>query len=110
MATLLGGDPSDLPEALGPLYHLDDRANLIAMLPIFDERGLFPTEGSGPVEVSSDDTFGWEDSEKAVDDCPASTPRPSRDVLLRELEDDDVIGEVSVVISSRVTGISSGSA
>ncbi|KAE8781228.1 hypothetical protein D1007_45549 [Hordeum vulgare] len=61
VATLLGGDPSDLPEALGPLYHLDDRADLITALPAFDERGLFPAEGFGPVEVSTDDTFGGEE-------------------------------------------------
>ncbi|KAE8776921.1 hypothetical protein D1007_50356 [Hordeum vulgare] len=36
--TLLSGDPGDLPEALGLLYHLDDRTNLIAVLPVFDEQ------------------------------------------------------------------------
>ena len=56
MATMLGGDPVDLPEDLVPLYRLDDRADLIAVLPVFDERGLLPAEGSGPVEVSSSDT------------------------------------------------------
>ncbi|KAE8795339.1 hypothetical protein D1007_29768 [Hordeum vulgare] len=34
--TLLGGYPGDMPEALGPLYRLDDRANLIATFPTFD--------------------------------------------------------------------------
>ncbi|KAI4995815.1 hypothetical protein ZWY2020_037903 [Hordeum vulgare] len=57
MVTLLGGDPSDMPEALVPLYHLDDRADLIAALPVFNVRGLSPAEGSGPVEVSSDNTL-----------------------------------------------------
>ncbi|KAE8803450.1 hypothetical protein D1007_20678 [Hordeum vulgare] len=50
VATLLGSDPSDLPEVLGPLYHLNDQADLIAVLPIFDERGLFMADGSGLVE------------------------------------------------------------
>ncbi|KAE8779400.1 hypothetical protein D1007_47613 [Hordeum vulgare] len=108
MATLLGGDPGDLPEDLGPSYRLDDRADLIAALPVFDERGLFPAEGSGPVEVSSDDTFGGEHSEKTTGDCPTSAPLPSQAVLLRELEDDDVTGEVSLVRSSHLTRISSG--
>ncbi|KAE8787649.1 hypothetical protein D1007_38473 [Hordeum vulgare] len=39
VATLLGGDPGDLPEALVPLYRLNDRANLICVLRVFDERG-----------------------------------------------------------------------
>ncbi|KAE8775418.1 hypothetical protein D1007_52107 [Hordeum vulgare] len=82
MATLLGGDPGDLPEAMGPMYRLNDRVDLIATLPVFDERGLFSAEGSGPVEVSSDDTFGGDDSEKTVDDYRASTPLPSWVVLL----------------------------
>ncbi|KAE8788791.1 hypothetical protein D1007_37155 [Hordeum vulgare] len=47
MAILLGGDPCDMPEDLGPLYHLDDRADLIAELLVFDERGIFPAEGFG---------------------------------------------------------------
>ncbi|KAE8797253.1 hypothetical protein D1007_27627 [Hordeum vulgare] len=72
VVTLLGSDPGDLPKALVPLYRLDDRADLIAALPIFDEWGLLPAEGSGPVEVSSDDTSGREDSEKIADDCPLS--------------------------------------
>ncbi|KAE8781318.1 hypothetical protein D1007_45443 [Hordeum vulgare] len=29
MAILMGDDPGDLPEALGPLYHRDDRADLV---------------------------------------------------------------------------------
>ncbi|KAE8775462.1 hypothetical protein D1007_52019 [Hordeum vulgare] len=70
LATLLGGDPGDLPEALVPLYCLNDRADLIAALPIFDERGLLPVEGSSPIEVSLDDTSSREDMEKTIDDCP----------------------------------------
>ncbi|KAE8774162.1 hypothetical protein D1007_53496 [Hordeum vulgare] len=77
VAILLGSDPGDLPEALDLLYHLDDWADLIVMLPVFDERGLFPAKGSGLVEVSSGDTSGREGSENIV--------------------------EVSVVISSRTT-------
>ncbi|KAE8789578.1 hypothetical protein D1007_36223 [Hordeum vulgare] len=110
VVTLLGGDPGDLPKALAPMYCLDDRANLIAVLPVFDERGLLPAEGSGPVEVSSDDTSGREDSKKTVDDCPTSAPLPSQATLLRELEDDDVTDEVFAVISPRQTRISRGSA
>ncbi|KAE8798120.1 hypothetical protein D1007_26589 [Hordeum vulgare] len=103
MAILLGGDPGDLPEALGPLYRLDNRADLIVALPVFDERGIFLAEGSGPVEVSSDRTSGKEDSEKTIEDCPANAPPPLQAIVLRELEDDDTTGEVSVVISSRPT-------
>ncbi|KAE8794297.1 hypothetical protein D1007_31017 [Hordeum vulgare] len=110
VATLLGGDPGDLPEALIPLYRLDDRADETAMLPVFDEQGLLPAKGSGPLEVSSNDTSGREDSEKTVDDCPSSAPLPSQATLLCELEDDDVRGEVSRVISPRLTRISKGSA
>ncbi|KAE8805352.1 hypothetical protein D1007_18591 [Hordeum vulgare] len=110
VATLLGCEPGNLPEALGPLYRLDDSADLIIMMCVFHERGLFPAEGSGPVKVSSDDTYGGEDSEKIVDDCPTSAPLPSHAALLRELEDDDVTGEVSAMISSRLTKISKGSA
>ncbi|KAE8778362.1 hypothetical protein D1007_48742 [Hordeum vulgare] len=58
LAILLGGDPGDLPEEPGPLYRQDDRAVLIAVLPIFNEQGLLPAEGSYPVEVSSGDTSG----------------------------------------------------
>ncbi|KAE8779926.1 hypothetical protein D1007_47038 [Hordeum vulgare] len=101
VATLLGGDPGDLPDALGPLYRLDDRADLIIALPVFDKRGLFLAKDSGPVKVSSDDTFGGGDSEKTVNGCPASAHLPSHAVLLRELEDDDAAGEVSAVISLR---------
>ncbi|KAI4983668.1 hypothetical protein ZWY2020_025534 [Hordeum vulgare] len=77
VATLLGGDLGDLPKALVPLYRLDDQADLISVLPVFDERGLIPGEGSGPVEVSSDDTSDGEDSKKTVDDSPASAPLSS---------------------------------
>ncbi|KAE8811290.1 hypothetical protein D1007_11650 [Hordeum vulgare] len=110
VVTLMGGDPGELPEALGPLYRLHDRADLIVVLPVFDERGLLPAEGSGPVEVSSDDTFGGEDLEKSADDCPASAPLPSLSVLLHELENDDLTSEVFPVISSRVNMISKGPA
>ncbi|KAE8775624.1 hypothetical protein D1007_51853 [Hordeum vulgare] len=41
LATLLGGNPGDLPEALGLLYRLEDRADLVKVLPVFDERGLW---------------------------------------------------------------------
>ncbi|KAE8803226.1 hypothetical protein D1007_21002 [Hordeum vulgare] len=55
-AILLGGDPGDLPEALGPLYRHDDRTELVVVMPIFNKQGLLTAEGSGPVEVSSGDT------------------------------------------------------
>ncbi|KAE8773077.1 hypothetical protein D1007_54832 [Hordeum vulgare] len=74
VAVLLGGDPRDLPEALGPLYRRDDWAILFAVLPVFNEWGIFPAEGSNPVEVWSDDAFGGEDSEKTVGDCPPNAP------------------------------------
>ncbi|KAE8767172.1 hypothetical protein D1007_61509 [Hordeum vulgare] len=69
MATVLGGDPGDLPEALVPMCYLDDRADLIVARPVFNESGLLLDEGSGPIEVSLDDTSGREDSEKTVDNC-----------------------------------------
>ncbi|KAE8811502.1 hypothetical protein D1007_11889 [Hordeum vulgare] len=90
------------------MYRLDERANAIAGLPVVDERGLFPAEGSDPVEVSSGDTPGEGDSEKTVDECPASAPLPSQAVLLRELEDDDAASEVSVGVPSRPTRTSTG--
>ncbi|KAE8811446.1 hypothetical protein D1007_11832 [Hordeum vulgare] len=62
VAILLSGDPGDMPEALGPLYHLNDRVDLIVGLPVFNEQGLFPAEGFGPVEVSSYDATSGEDS------------------------------------------------
>ncbi|KAE8780166.1 hypothetical protein D1007_46720 [Hordeum vulgare] len=37
LAILLGGDPGDLPEALGPLYRRDDRIELVAVMPTFNE-------------------------------------------------------------------------
>ncbi|KAE8787210.1 hypothetical protein D1007_38823 [Hordeum vulgare] len=40
MAILLGDDLGDLPEAVGPLYRLNDQADLVAVMPVFDERGL----------------------------------------------------------------------
>ncbi|KAE8777545.1 hypothetical protein D1007_49656 [Hordeum vulgare] len=88
----LGGDPGDLTEALGPLYRRDSRVDLVAVMPIFNERGLLPVEGSGPVEVSSGDTSGEGDSGNTVDDRATSVPVLSQSVLLRELEDDDAIG------------------
>ncbi|KAE8777936.1 hypothetical protein D1007_49251 [Hordeum vulgare] len=65
---LIGDDPGDQPESLVPLNRLDNRADQIAALLVFDEWVLIPAEGSGLVEVSSDDTFGREDFEKSVDD------------------------------------------
>ncbi|KAE8794299.1 hypothetical protein D1007_31019 [Hordeum vulgare] len=103
VATLLGDDPGDLPEAVFPLYRLDDQGDLTSVLPVFDERGLLPVEGSY-------DTSDWEDSQKTVDDCPASAPPPSRAALLRKLEDDNVASEVSTVISPRPSRIPRGSA
>ncbi|KAE8820448.1 hypothetical protein D1007_01594 [Hordeum vulgare] len=108
VVTLLGGNPGDLPKVVGPLYCLDDRADLIATLLVFDERGLSLAEGSTPVEVSSGDTSSGEGSKKTVDDCPASAPLPSQVILLHELEDDDVTGEFSAVMFSHLTRISGG--
>ncbi|KAE8775010.1 hypothetical protein D1007_52533 [Hordeum vulgare] len=102
MAILLGGDPGDLPDALGPLYRCYDRAGLVAVMHVFNERGILPAEGSGPLEVSSGDTSGEGRSEKTVDDCPASVPLPSQSVLLRKLEDDDATGFTPAGTSSRL--------
>ncbi|KAE8808454.1 hypothetical protein D1007_15008 [Hordeum vulgare] len=52
----------------------------------------------------------WGDSEKTVDSCPASAPLPSHAILLRDLEDDDAVGEVSAGISWRPTRASRGPA
>ncbi|KAE8807976.1 hypothetical protein D1007_15657 [Hordeum vulgare] len=99
-AILLGGDPGDLPEALGPLYRLENRADVIAGLPVFDERGLLPAVGSSHVEVSSGNTSHEGDLEKTIEDCLASAPLPSQVVLLRELADDAATGEVSAGVPS----------
>ncbi|KAE8821624.1 hypothetical protein D1007_00406 [Hordeum vulgare] len=88
LAILLGGDPGDLPEAVGPLYRHDNTADLVAAMPIFNEQGLLPAEGSGPMEVSSGDTSGEGGSDKTVDDRAVSVLLPSQFVLLREIEDD----------------------
>ncbi|KAE8808773.1 hypothetical protein D1007_14866 [Hordeum vulgare] len=50
-AILLGGDPGDLPEALGSLYRCHDRNDLVAAMPVFNERGLLSAEGSGPPQT-----------------------------------------------------------
>ncbi|KAE8775716.1 hypothetical protein D1007_51722 [Hordeum vulgare] len=110
MAILLGGDPGDLPEALGPLYRLDNRADVIVGLPVFHERGLLPVAVSDPVEVSSGDTSSEGDSENTVDDCPARAPLPREAVILRELANDDAAGEVSAGVPLRLTRTSRGAA
>ncbi|KAE8802895.1 hypothetical protein D1007_21329 [Hordeum vulgare] len=107
---LLGGDRGDLHEAVGPLYRLDNRPDRITVLPVFDEWGLFPAEGSGLLEASSDDTSCGEALGKTIEDCPANVPPPLQAIVLRELEDDDATGEDSAVISSRPTMTSKGSA
>ncbi|KAE8766658.1 hypothetical protein D1007_62085 [Hordeum vulgare] len=76
-AIFLGGDPGDLPETLGLLYHHDNRTDLVAPMPVFNERGQLPAEGSGPVEVSSGDTSGEGGLEKTVDNRAVSVPLPS---------------------------------
>ncbi|KAI4995946.1 hypothetical protein ZWY2020_040448 [Hordeum vulgare] len=63
VAILLGSYTGDLLETPGLLYRRDDRARLITALPVFGGRGLFPVEGSGLVEVSSDDASDGEDPE-----------------------------------------------
>ncbi|KAE8792796.1 hypothetical protein D1007_32666 [Hordeum vulgare] len=108
VAILLGSNPGDLPEAVGPLYHRDDLANLVVAMPIFTERGLLPAEGSVSVEVSSGDTSGEGGLEKIVDDRAASVPLPSQSVLLRELEDDDATGDTSTGTPSRLARASTG--
>ncbi|KAE8792868.1 hypothetical protein D1007_32559 [Hordeum vulgare] len=108
MAILLGGDPGDLPEALGPLYRRDDRVDLVTAMHVFNERGFLQAEGSGPVEVSSGDTSGEGDSEKTVNDWLASVPLRSQSVLLRELEDDDATGVTPDGTSERPARASRG--
>ncbi|KAE8794757.1 hypothetical protein D1007_30479 [Hordeum vulgare] len=98
---LVGGDPGDLPEALGLLYCHDVRANLVATMHVFNELVLLPAEGSGPVEVSSGDTSNEGDSKRTADDRPTCVPLPSQSILLRDLEDDDATGVPPAGISSR---------
>ena len=75
---LLNGDLGDLPEAYAPQYCCDDRADLVAKMPVFDELWLPPAEGLGsPMMVSSGDTMGGEDSEKTTDDDLAGASPPS---------------------------------
>ncbi|KAE8804304.1 hypothetical protein D1007_19718 [Hordeum vulgare] len=95
LAILLGGDPSNLPEALGPLYRRDDRTDLVAVIRVFNERGLLPAEGFGPVELSCGNTSGEGGSEKTVDDCAVRVPLLSPSVLLHELEDDGLTEDTS---------------
>ncbi|KAE8773696.1 hypothetical protein D1007_54037 [Hordeum vulgare] len=92
---LLGGDLGEHPDALGSLYRRDDRTNLVGTMPVFNERGLLPVVGSGPVEVSSGDTSGEGSSEKTVNDRTMSVPLPSQSVLLRELKDDGANDDTS---------------
>ncbi|KAE8799935.1 hypothetical protein D1007_24632 [Hordeum vulgare] len=108
VAILLGGDPGDLPDALGPLYRRDDRADLVAAMRVFNKMGLLQAKGSGPVEVSSGGTSGEGDSERTIDDRPASMPLPSQSILLRELEDDDASVVPPAGTSSRPTRSSRG--
>ncbi|KAE8783856.1 Peroxisomal acyl-coenzyme A oxidase 1 [Hordeum vulgare] len=104
MAFLLGGDPGNLPEALSSLYHLNDQADRIAALPVFDEWGLWSSGGLVGRHL------GGEASDKTVEDCPANVPPPSQDILMRELEDDAATDVDSAVIPSRPTRTSRGSA
>ncbi|KAE8775613.1 hypothetical protein D1007_51878 [Hordeum vulgare] len=110
VAILLGNELGDLPKALGPLYRRNDWADMVAAMYVFNELGLLPAEGSGLVEVSSDDTSGQGDWEKTVDDRPTSVPLPSQSVLLRELEDVDATGVTPTRISSRLARVSMGPA
>ncbi|KAI5007464.1 hypothetical protein ZWY2020_051023 [Hordeum vulgare] len=93
---LLGGDPGDLLQPFGPQYRRDDQTDLVAVMPIFNERGLLPAEGSGPVEVSSGVTFAEGGSEKTIDDRTVSVPLLSQYVLLCELEDDGATDDTFV--------------
>ncbi|KAE8797314.1 hypothetical protein D1007_27564 [Hordeum vulgare] len=108
VAILLGDDPGDLPEALGPLYNPDDWANLVITMPVFNEQGLLPAECSSPVEVLSGDTSGEGDSKKTVEDRAASVPLSSQSVLQRDLEGDDAIGGTSTGTPSRWARASRG--
>ncbi|KAE8794418.1 mutator protein [Hordeum vulgare] len=104
----MGGDPSDLPEALGRLYRHDDQTDLVAVTLVFNERGLLLAEGFGLVEVSSDDTSSEGDLEKTVHDRAASVPLPLQSVRLHELEDDDATGDTSSGNPSRLARASTG--
>ncbi|KAE8813701.1 hypothetical protein D1007_09206 [Hordeum vulgare] len=99
VATLLGDEPGDLPEGANPMYLHDNRANLVAALPVFGERWLFPPEDPSLVEVSLGNTSGGGYSERTVDDCPASAPPLLWADLLRELDDDDDVGEAPCVLT-----------
>ncbi|KAE8791662.1 hypothetical protein D1007_33865 [Hordeum vulgare] len=83
-------------------------AQRLAHLHAHSRPGLLPAEGSGPVEVSSSDTFGEGGSEKTVDDRSVSVPLPSQSVLLRELEDDGATNDTSAGTPLRLTRASRG--
>ncbi|KAE8809205.1 hypothetical protein D1007_14250 [Hordeum vulgare] len=108
VAILLGGDPSDLLGALGPLYRRDDQDGLVTAMHVFNERGILPAEGSGPVEVSSGNTSGEGNSREDRRRLPGERTFPSQVILLRKLEDDDATDAAPAGASSHPTRTSRG--
>ena len=45
---LLGHTPEDPPEVASPLYIYEEKAELVAVMPIFDEWGLVSAGRGGP--------------------------------------------------------------
>ena len=79
-----------------PLYRHDNRAEVAASMPIFNERGLVPPKlPKCPVPVSCGDPYGEEGNEesKATLEGVEETSPPRQSELLRAFSDDEVAGE-----------------
>lgn len=86
LATLLGSVPKDLPEEALSLYCYPERAELVAVMPIFDQWGIVPDGHDGPrgnpprVVLDTSDSDSNKDSEAttADDNAGRAAPRSHR--------------------------------
>ena len=77
MAALLSSNLGDIPEAYTPLYHRDDREDLVAAMPAFNELGLKPSDDPNlPVAPPYGNSGYEEDSEETEDDDLEEVPPP----------------------------------
>lgn len=100
--TLLSCIPGDILEAHAPLYSRDDMKDLVASMPAFNKLGLEPPDHpDSPMELSSGNSDGDEDSEETEDDDPEeASPSSWRDLLLGLDDDDADADELPAVDSS----------
>ena len=69
MIALLVCIPGDVPRVYAPMYHRNDREDLVAALPAFNKLGLKPSDHpNSPVMLSSRNSGDAEDSEETEDD------------------------------------------